>query len=230
MSGREQTFRRWCPGWGSPALSRQLAGRLQESAGERRAGLCRSPAHLPTRLRLFPRSRPLPAVPSGAPGSCSAGPRCVRTPVHLCVCVGVCRCARGVCTVLAAVPHCITLAERVRVGTALCVLVQQWLFLDTRASSVPVGSWHPWICRDLLCLHVLRVACSLLPGLTCVPLPAWTSPVLCCVLSATQCSLTTHATENGWVSKQGCRGGQEGGQRAPPLPAPQTHQEAVFNM
>lgn len=27
-------------------------------------------------------------------------------------------------------------------------------FLGNCASSAPVGLWHPWICGDLLCLHV----------------------------------------------------------------------------
>lgn len=45
-----------------------------------------------------------------------------------------------------------------------------------------------------------RVPCSL--SLMCVPLPAWTSLVLCFVPSATHCPMTIHvATENGWESK-----------------------------
>lgn len=67
------------------AVSRNLTGKRQ-------AGLSRSPARHLARLQLqtfFQRSGPLPAVPPGAPGSCSAGLCCVRNPVHLCVCVGV---------------------------------------------------------------------------------------------------------------------------------------------
>lgn len=71
-----------------------------------------------------------------------------------------------------------------------------------------------------------RVPCSL--SLMCVPLPAWTFPVPCCVPSATQCSVTTHvATENVWVSKPGVWEGVEREASVPlPLPTLQTHQEA----
>lgn len=67
--------------------------------------------------------------------------------------------------------------------------------------------WHLWICRDLLCLHVPRVACPLLPQSDVCPPPAWTSPVLCFVPSATHRSVTIHvATENGWKASRRCRG------------------------
>lgn len=80
----------------------------------------------------------------------------------------------------------------------------------------------------LACPSGWRVPCSL--SLMCVPLPAWTSLVLCFVPSATHCPMTIHvATENGWESKP--RGSEEvAGEIDFPrsLPTPQTHPDVFF--
>lgn len=78
------------------------------------------------------------------------------------------------------------------------------------------------------CSSGWRVPCSL--SLTCAPLPAWTSLVLCHVPSDTHCSVIIHvATKKGWVSKPRVSEEVKGEIDFPlPLPAPQTHQEVFL--
>lgn len=63
----------------------------------------------------------------------------------------------------------------------------------------------------------LRV-CSCSLGPVRVPLPAWTSLVLCCVLSAAQCSVITLVATEKWLGKQA--GGIGGIKREVSIPLP----------
>lgn len=110
-----------------------------------------------------------PAVPSR--GTCLLPHRsmlCLNLvhPCRLCaVCVTV---LVGVCTVPG---HCsvagASLSERAirRCATRRPAVA---FFLHSCASSAPFGLWHPWICGDLLCLHVLQGGVFLAPLVQCV--------------------------------------------------------------
>lgn len=156
---------------------------LQALVGNRRTGLSRSSAPSGSAAAADAAGGGA-GVPSSVPSRGTCLPRrrsaSCRKPVRLCVSVPVSRVAVlvGVCTVPG---H--RSAEGVPSPSGCCL---------PTAPSAPGGGWHPWICRGLLRLHVPRwcVPRSLRP--TCVPVPAWTSPVLCCVPSAAPCSVTTH--------------------------------------
>lgn len=134
----------------------------------------------------------------------------------------------GVCTVPGhrSVAH--PLSEGADQAVLHSSLSKQWLFfLDNCASSAPVGLWHPWICGDLLCLHVPWGGVFLAPLVRRVFLPCLHGLLWFCVrvLNATQCSVITHvATEKyGWVSKPGVLGrSRERPASLSPPPPPQT--------
>lgn len=102
-------------------------------------------------------------------------------------------------------------------------IVRQWLFLAFLcflSTLRVVASLDLWGSSVFACSSGWCVPCSL--GPVRVPLPAWTSLVLCCVLSATQCPVITHVVteKNGWVSKPGVLGGHERDQSLSPLLLP----------
>lgn len=151
--------------------------------------------------------------------------------VHPCLSVYcLCRCflwasARFPVTALWCIP-----SPRVRIrlcSTPRCPS-SGFFFLDNCASSAPVGLWHPWICGDLLCLHVPWGGVFLAPLVRRVFLPCLHGLLWFCVrvLNATQCSVITHvATEKyGWVSKPGVlgRSRERPASLSLPPPPPQT--------
>lgn len=73
----------------------------------------------------------------------------------------------GVCTVPPSLLCGALLSEQA--NPAVCHLSSSsGFFLDNCASSAPFGLWHPWICGDLLCLHVPQGGVSLAPLVQCV--------------------------------------------------------------
>lgn len=94
-------------------------------------------------------------------------------------------------------------------------------FLDNCASSAPAGLWHPWICGDLLCLHVPQGGVSLAPLVRrvfpCLHGLLW---FCVCVLNATQCSVITHVATEKWLGKQARSVGEVGREINIPLPSP----------
>lgn len=117
-------------------------------------------------------------------------------------------------------------------GATLRVVAQQWLSLRTLC-FVParrvVASLDLQGSSPFACSLGWRVPCSF--SLMCVPCLHGLL-VLCCVPSATHCSVTIRvATENGRINKPRVSGEVKGGIRFPlPVPTPQTHQEVFFNM
>lgn len=113
----------------------------------------------------------LSSVPSRA--TCSLKHRstlCQEPSASVCVCQCLCVSVLvGVCTVpgrRSAMHHsCGGGADQ---APRCALLFNSSFFLDNRASSAPVGLWHPWICRDLLCLHVPRGGVFLAPWVRCV--------------------------------------------------------------